>query len=157
MARRSFRLEVDSMWPCQGLLTRKTPVYRTSRMTEAQFRHLQVGKQYRIGMYVCTSTAKSVVNSSSDIRGWQEGEMGTDVKYTWVFSVPKGCRQVNCTTQWFLRGSSIVAFLAGYKGLECVSSRRREGGVDCAVHRGADYRHKFGRCWDDPNLGRCCD
>ena len=61
-------------------MKRQTPVYRVSRMTEAQERQIQVGKKYRLGMYVATSTKKNAVK---ELMGWQEEEIGSKVKYTW--------------------------------------------------------------------------
>ena len=70
---------------------RKTRTYRTSRMSKAQADPIQPGDKYRLGMYVATSTRKGAI---SDLRDWQREEMGgLEVKYTWVFTIPKGCRQ----------------------------------------------------------------
>ena len=75
----------------KGLLPRKTRTYRTSRMSKAQADPIQPGDKYRLGMYVATSTRKGAI---SDLRDWQREEMGgLEVKYTWVFTIPKGCRQ----------------------------------------------------------------
>jgi len=75
----------------KGLLARKTVTHRTSRMTKAQADSIQVGDKYRLGMYVATATRRSAVD---ELREWQEGEMGgRELKYTWVFTIPKGCRQ----------------------------------------------------------------
>ena len=55
----------------QGLLRRKTTVYRSSRMSKQQADALYqlLGQKCRIGMYVATTTAKS---SANDVREWQE-------------------------------------------------------------------------------------
>ena len=52
-----------------------------------------LGNKYRIGMYVATTTRKGILHSDGDLRGWQEGEMGAEAKYSWKFTIPKGCRQ----------------------------------------------------------------
>ena len=67
-----------------------TTVYRASRMTKLQETQIQVGEKYRLGMYVATSTREA---AAEGLMGWQAGEMGSEVKYRWRFTIPKGCRQ----------------------------------------------------------------
>ena len=75
----------------KSLLAHKTVTHRTSRMTKAQADPIQPGDKYRLGMYVATATRRGVVK---ELREWQQSEMGgRELKYTWVFTIPKGCRQ----------------------------------------------------------------
>ena len=67
-----------------------TTVYRASRMTKAQERQIHPGRKYRLGMFVATSTSEA---AAEGLMGWQAGEMGSEVKYRWRFTIPKGCRQ----------------------------------------------------------------
>ena len=80
----------------QGLLPRKTKVYRSSRMTKAQADLLQslIGERCRIGMYVATSTVKS---AAIGLKEWQEGEMGeAKVKYMVRASVSLRAHTIAC-------------------------------------------------------------
>ena len=73
------------------------------------------GRKCRIGMYVATSTDEKMLD---ELKGWQQGETGTAVKYKvnlrvlsqpshgadssvrqWVFTIPKGCRQATMISQ----------------------------------------------------------
>ena len=67
-----------------------TTVYRDSRMTKLQETQIQVGEKYRLGMYVATSTREA---AAEGLMGWQAREMGSEVKYRWRLTLPKGCRQ----------------------------------------------------------------
>ena len=74
-------------WRSQGLLRRKTTVYRSSRMTKQQADSLYelLGLKCRLGMYVATTTAKS---AAKDVREWQEEEEGAEIKYMVRFCSP---------------------------------------------------------------------
>lgn len=66
-------------------------LFRTSRLTDEQAARIDVGSQYRVGMYVATSTTEAAVEQ---MRAWQAGEVGFEPKVRWVFTVPAGCLQV---------------------------------------------------------------
>jgi hypothetical protein len=74
-----------------GELPAALTVYRSSRLTAEQAADIDTGTQYRIGMYVATSTNKAV---TADLQGWQAGEAGFAPKVKWVFTIPARCRQV---------------------------------------------------------------
>ena len=74
-----------------GELMQALTVFRTSRLTREQAARIDAGLQYRIGMYVATTTNQAVADQ---LQGWQAGESGVSAKVTWVFTVPAGCRQV---------------------------------------------------------------
>jgi hypothetical protein len=84
-------------------LSEPTTVYRSSRMTDEQFKllsekNLSGGLKCRVGMYTATSKTRSRAEA---LVGWQQGEMGEDAalaaksewSYFWVFKIPAGCKQ----------------------------------------------------------------
>ena len=63
-------------------MPQETRVYRSSRLTKAQVERqltsMQVGEECRIGMYVAASIDEE---AADDLKSWQEGETGAEIKY----------------------------------------------------------------------------
>jgi hypothetical protein len=98
----------------RGLLKRKTTAYRVSRMSEAQAEMLRVGKKYRLGMYVATSTRKRAMG---DLKEWQKEEMGGATKYSWQFTIPNGCRQATKIHEVSAYGDEHEVLLVPYSAI----------------------------------------
>ena len=74
--------------------------------------------------YVATSTRKKAMNELTE---WQAGEVGGAVKYSWKFSVPKGCRQV----RWhFTHKTERIESIGEYQSCMVVSGDENRSDLD---------------------------
>eukprot|EP01043_Picozoa_sp_COSAG02_P012198 COSAG02_NODE_468_length_21758_cov_41.206796_8_plen_583_part_00 len=108
----------------RGLLKHTTTAYRASRMSRAQADALRVGEKYRLGMYVATSTRKCATGS---LKEWQEREMGGSTRYSWQFTIPKGCHQATEIHEVSAYGDEHEVLLVPYSAILVTGIRFDKG------------------------------
>ena len=86
-------------------------------MAQAQKRTINVGEKYCLGMYVATSTDKNIRSLDGELREWQEGESGAEVKYMWHFTIPEGCRQATKISQISAHADESAFMLVPYSAV----------------------------------------